>query len=67
LKTGDVDDIVLSVFEFVRIKASEGDRENTIFDNIRVPGLGVFYVKDGTRKRIKTVNDKKRELDNESI
>lgn len=46
LSDADVEEIIRLTYKFVRITIESGDREKIEFKNIKVPGLGTFYVSD---------------------
>lgn len=59
IKFSQMEEIVESPFKFFIKVAAEGDRENMIFDSVRIIGWGLFSVKEGRKEHFKKIkNDK---------
>ena len=65
-----VEDVAFSFFRFASKKMADGDRENLIFNEIRLFKFGVFKVKESRKKYIKPRNekpDRNKQRDTENI
>ncbi len=57
LRLSQVEEIAESPFKFFAQIASEGDKENLIFDSVRIIKWGLFSVKEGRKEFFKKLKD----------
>jgi hypothetical protein len=62
LTMSQVEDIVRSPFEFqVHVMKTKCEKWNLVFPTVRIPGFGMFFFPDSSRKTLEEYNKKKQD------